>query len=60
MPQYISYDYLYSKRDSFPLVYKLVYLHILDNAPISDSEYSDGYQDGYENGRADAEAEYLK
>lgn len=46
----IPYDYLYGKRDVFPLSYKLVFLKLLDEAPNAPDTYDDGYREGYENG----------
>lgn len=53
MKKYIPYDYLCSKANSFPFVYKLLYLKILDEAPAemldreaTDSAFHDGYKAG--------------
>lgn len=48
MRKYISFDYLYSKRDAFPLVYKMLYLKLIEEAPQNDDLYMQGWQDGFD------------
>lgn len=56
MPKkYISYDYLYSRRELFPYTYRLVFEKILADAPAEEDRYMQGYNDGYESGLLSAE-----
>lgn len=55
MKKYIPFDYLYSKANSFPFVYRLLYMKILDDAPIKmlDADKEDVFRDGYKTGASD-------
>ena len=48
MNKYISFDYLYSKKDTFPLAYKMLFLKLLEEAPQNDDLYMQGWQDGFD------------
>lgn len=48
--KYIPYDYLVERANCFPFVYRLVYLKILETAPVKTIDVKDMYKSGYDAG----------